>query len=169
MAQGNTAAQFINQESDVKNLFQKYKGTLAGLVSALAIAAIFAFSFAPGIKQADAATTNYPPTTSVYAMPIFMPGTYSATTTPVKFAIPYAARLVGFSAAVGGSSGTVTIDLQAGGVSLLSSPISASTNVVEATISTAAVTDESVMTIVVTISGASPSVSSITAVPTFVR
>ena len=151
----------------MKTYLNRFRNTF--MMAALGVAIALAGLSSLAVRDADAATPNFPPTTSVYAMPMFLPGAYTSTATPIKFVMPYASRLVGFSAVAGTVSGTMTIDIQAGGTTLLSAPITASTNVVEATISTAAVADEAQITVVLTISGSSPTFSNITLVPTFVR
>ena len=89
--------------------------------------------------------------------------------TPLKFKLPFAGRLIGFGAAGRTMSGTITVDLQAAGASLLSAPITLSTAYGEATITTSAVADEAQITVVITISGDSATVSDITILPTFLR
>lgn len=151
----------------MRTYFKNTRNLMAAVCLGIALALAGASTMLT--RNAEAATTNFPPNVPVYALPMLLPGAYTSTTTPVKFAIPYAARLVGFSAVAGTVSGTMTIDLQAGGVSLLSAPITASTNIVEATVATAAVADESTLTVVLTISGSNPTFSNVTIVPTFVR
>lgn len=146
------------------------------IVATLAVAAMVGLAAAgltsiiPGLQPAaQAATQNFSPAVPVYAMPIHISGAYTATATPLKFTMPFAARLVGFSAAARSVSGTMTIDLQVSGSSVLSAPITASTSVVEATVATAAVADEATVTAVFTISGTNPTFSDITLLPVFVR
>ena len=140
---------------------------LVGVVMAAAIAMVAVPSL---LRQADAAVTNYPPGVQVIAMPLHLPGAYTASsTTPVTFKLPYAGRLIGFGGIARTLSGTIAVDFQAGGVSLLSAPLSLSTAYGEATITTSSVADEAQITAVVTTSGAGATVSDITILPTFLR
>lgn len=162
-----------------KSLFRKSRGLiLAGCMALAALSAVMVaqpdspnsfgsqFSF---VSEAQAATTNFPSSVQVVAFPIHLPGAYTTTITPMKFTLPYAARLQSFSTHVRSLSGTMTIDLQANGVSLLSSPVTASSTVTEGTVATAAVADEAAITVVLTISGSSPTFSDVTVIPTFTR
>ena len=155
-----------------KSLFRKTRGFI--LAASLAVAALSALMVAQPesvsvFSEARAATTNYSSNVQVVAMPMLLPGAYTSTVTPVKFRLPYPARLIAFSAVARSLSGTLTVDLQAGGVSLLSAPITASNTVTEATVATAAVADESQITVVLTISGSSPTFSDVTVLPVFTR
>lgn len=140
------------------------------LVAVMAIAAAVMLVGPQAVRQADASVTNYPPGVQVYAMPMLLPGAYTASsTTPVKFKLPYAGRLIGFGGAARTLSGTIAVDFQAAGVSLLSAPLTVSTAYGEATITTSAVADEAELTAVVTTSGDGATVSDITILPTFLR
>ena len=158
----------------MKANFKKYAGhAMTGftlLLVALVMGSALMLVAAPGaLRQADAAVTNYPPGVGVHAMPMHLAGPYTAaSTTAVKFNLPFAGRLIGFGAAATTLSGTVSVDFQAGGVSLLSAPITLSTAYSEATITTSAVADEASLTVVVTGNG-TQSGSDITVVPTFLR
>ncbi len=158
----------------MKATFKKYGGrSMLGftlLVATLVMGAALLLVAAPGaLRQADAAVTNYPPGVSVHAMPMHLAGPYTAaSTTAVTFKLPYAGRLIGFGAAATTLSGTVAVDFQAAGVSLLSAPITLSTAYGEATITTSAIVDEATLTVVVTGDG-TQSGSDITILPTFLR
>lgn len=157
-------------KSHLSNMRGRITVGLAVIALGLSLGLAIFTSVLPGItRDAQAATQNFPPGTPVYAMPVHISGTYTATATPLKFTLPYAGRLIGFSAAARGVSGTVTVDLQAGGVSLLSSALTLSTGVSEAVIATAAVSDETVITAVLTLSGSTPTVTDVSILPTFVR
>lgn len=122
---------------------------------ALAVAALFP---AP---PAAAATPNVAVGAGqVMVLPVFIAGQRTATVTPVKFNMPQPCDMIGVSAtarASGGTSPTLTVDVQDDAVSILSSAISITAGTVsEGTISTAAIADESVMTVVLTIGGTSP-------------
>lgn len=154
--------------------FKKYAGhSMIGftlLLAAVIMGSALMLLVAPGaLRQADAAVTNYPPGVGVHAMPMHLAGPYTAaSTTAVTFKLPFAGRLIGFGAAATTLSGTVAVDFQAGGVSLLSAPITLSTAYGEATITTSAVADEATLTVVVTGNG-TQSGSNITVLPTFLR
>ncbi len=154
----------------IKRFSGRALGATLALVLACAIGAAIVASVSPGlVRTAQAAVQNFGPSVPVYAMPILMPGAYTTTITPVKFKMPYASRLVGFSGVGRTLSGTFTIDLQVAGASVLASPLTLSTSVSDAVISTAAVADEAEVTLVLTVSGTSPTGSDITAMPIFVR
>lgn len=140
-------------------------------VLALTIGGALLASLSPGLmRAAAAAVTNYPPGVPVYALPINIAGPHTATATPVRFKLPYAGRLIGFSASAATVSGTITVDFQAAGSTLLSAPVTlTAATVTEATVTTSAVADEAELTVVLTISGGSPTVSGITVLPTFLR
>lgn len=140
-------------------------------VAALAVIGALALNLAPGLlHRADAATQNYPTGVAVHAMPIQLAGTYTTTVTPVRFKLPYAGQLIGFSANARTISGGLTVDLQAAGVSLLSSAVSLVSNgvPVEGTVTTANVADEAELTVVLTLSN-TPSHTDITVLPTFLQ
>ncbi|MGQ0545551.1 MAG: hypothetical protein ACT4P3_09500 [Betaproteobacteria bacterium] len=109
----------------------------------------------------------------VMVLPVFIAGQRTATVTPVKFAMPQPCDMIGVGAtarASGGTSPTLTVDLQDDGVSVLSSAISITAGTwSEGTISNAAIGDESVMTVVLTIGGTSPTWDDITVVLTCAR
>jgi hypothetical protein len=146
---------------------------LAMLVAVLAtVAFAIGTSLSPQFtRSADAAVTNYPPGVAVHAMPIQMGGAYTVSgTVPVRFKLPYAGRLIGFSASARTLSGTISVDFAAGGSSLLSAPVDLTAGTVtEGTVTTSAVADEAELTAVVYITGGSATVSDITILPTFLR
>lgn len=147
---------FIDRISD-------FLGTIKGKLIAAAIAVfvliVLVTSFAP---QARAATTNYSlATPGILVLPFHFDGQFTATTDPVaEFKMPFAANLIGISGtcrASGGTTPTLTIDLEDDGTSVLSAAFAVTAGTVaEGTISTASVVDESVMEIVFTIGGSSP-------------
>ncbi len=160
----------------MKANFRKFAGhSMTGVTALLALVitlSALALLVSPALmRQASASVQNYPPGVGVYAMPMHLNGPYTgASTTAVTFKIPYAARIIGFGGAGATLSGTIAVDLQKGGVSLLSAPLALSTAYSEATLSSAtAIADESTLTAVVTVSGASATVSDITILPTFLR
>jgi len=122
-----------------------------------------------------AATANYEPAVAdVDIIPVHISGQWTATTNPVaKFTLPYKAKLIGISAtarASGGTTPTLTIDVEDDGTSVLSSAISITAGTVsEGTISSANVADESVLEIVLTIGGTTPTWDDITVLITVVR
>lgn len=138
------------------------------IAAAIAMLALF-------LPPAMAATPNYSQAVAgVEVIPIQLSGQYTANVTAVtRFALPFPARVVGVSAsarASGGTSPTLTVDLLDDGTSILSSPVSVTAgSVAEATISTAAVADESVMTVNLAIGGSSPTWDDITLFVTVIR
>ena len=106
--------------------------------------------------------------------PLHFDGQFTATSNPVaKFVLPFGAKLIGVSAnarASGGTSPTLTVDLEDDGTSVLSSAISITAGTVsEGTIANATIADESVMEVVLTIGGTSPTWDDITVLLTLVR
>lgn len=141
----------------------------------LAIAAIFAFVtvFAP-VGAAFAATPNYAPAYNVVVIPFHISGQYTTTTTAVvRFALPFPAKLVGVGAsarASGGTTPTLTVDLKAGGTTVISAPISVTAGAyAEGTVATSALADEAAITVDLTIGGTSPTWNDIVVFITVVR
>lgn len=138
-------------------MFTRIAHSIRTLLAALLTAALIAFTL-----PATAATTNYSlATPGILVLPFHFDGQFTATTNPVaEFKMPFAANLIGMSGtcrASGGTSPTLTIDLEDDGTSVLSSAFSVTAGTVaEGTIDTASVADESVMEIVFTITGTSP-------------
>jgi len=142
------------------------------VVAAIAVVSALALNLAPSVlRQAEAATPNYAPNIPVYAMPFHLVGAYTTTITPVRFKIPYPARLIGLSASARSVSGTLTVDVQAAGVSQLSTTASiTSAGVsVEGVVATTTIADEADVTIVLTPSGSGPTFSDVVVTPTFLR
>ena len=124
---------------------------------------------------AQASTPNYSVAVpGVEVIPIQLSGQYTSTTAAVaRFQLPFKARVIGVSAsarASGGTSPTLTVDVQDDGTTILSSPVSVTAgSVSEGTISAPAVADESVMTVDLAIGGTSPTWDDITVLVTVVR
>ncbi len=123
----------------------------------------------------QAATQNYSTAvTGVTVIPVQLSGQYIATTSAVvRFALPFKAHIVGVTVsarASGGTSPTLTVDVNDDGVSVLSSAVSVTAgSVSEGTISNTSIADESVMTVDLTIGGTSPTWDDITVLLTVVR
>ncbi len=122
----------------------------------------------------QAATQNYATGVETEIISLHISGQYTATTDPVaKFAMPYRCRVVGISAtarASGGTTPTLTVDVEDDTVSVLSSAISITAGTVaEGTIANPAVADESVMEVILTIGGTTPTWNDITVLITVVR
>lgn len=117
-----------------------------------------------------AATTNISSASSNYHILTFpLNRQYTATTAGVvRFKMPYPARLVTVQAtarASGGTSPTLTVDVQEAGTTVLSSAVSVTAGTVsEATISDPEIADEAVVTVDLTIGGTSPTWDDITVV-----
>lgn len=140
----------------MKRLFGNMQGKASAGIQLLAVAVVLGTlamaMLAPhGLKNAMAATQNFPPGTSVYAIPLHLSGTYSAGLSGVAaIKMPYGARLIGFTgmsrATTGPTTTMHTADLRAGATSVLSAPLGLSTvGVTEATIATAAIPDETTL------------------------
>lgn len=150
----------------MKNLFKNLYVRFA-LVLAVSLAAI---AFAP----LQAATPNITVGAGqVMVLPLFIAGQRTATVTPIKFAMPQPCNMIGVGAtarASGGTSPTLTVDVQDDGTTILSSAISITAGTwSEGTISAAAISDESVMTVVLTIGGTTPTWDDITVLLTCSR
>ena len=158
-----------------KNMQGKASAGIQLLAVALTVGVLAMVMFAPhGLKNAMADTTNLPPGTSVYAIPIHLSGTNSASLSGVAaIKMPYGARLLGFTgmsrATTGPTTTMHTVDLRAGATSVLSSPLGLSTvGVTEATIATAAIADETTLFVDLNL-GTLSTVLDTTLLMTFVR
>lgn len=125
-------------------------------------------------SPALAATPNYSVDKPVETVPFFIAGQRTTTTAAVvKFKLPFKAKLIGVTAtarASGGTTPTLTVDLQMGGTTVLSAPISITAGTVaEGTITTATLTDESTITVDLAIGGTNPTWDDITILVTLVR
>lgn len=154
----------------MKNLKIRLSAVTVFLLGLIAVAVLPALQPRP----AEAATQNYITDVSVQVIALHISGQYTATTDPVsKFKMPFPCRIVGVSAtarASGGTTPTLTVDLEDDTVSVLSSAISVTAGTVsEGTIANAAVVDESVMEVVLTIGGTTPTWNDITVLVTVVR
>lgn len=125
-------------------------------VAALALAAVFVPQKAQLVPDAQAAVNNVAVSNpGVMLVPLHFSGAYSTTTTAAKFNMPMPCSLIGVGATarLAGASPN-NVDVQLGGVSVLSGLISLSSgSYVEGTISTAAITDEGVITVILGYAG----------------
>ncbi len=122
------------------------------LIAALAVAALALAAFiAPPPQPAQAATSNVSVGGApVMLIPLHFSGAYTTTTTAAKFNMPMPCQMIGVGATARAApnNGVPTLDVQLGGVSILSAAIELSTGTyVEGTISTATITDEGVVTV----------------------
>lgn len=133
--------------------------TRKNLIFAAAIAAIaFAAAivgpqkFAPGmVPDAQAATPNVSVGgAQVMVLPLQFSGAYTTTTTAAEFAMPMPCSMIGAGATARlAGAAPNNVDVQLGGVSILSGLIALDTGVyAEGTISTATITDEGVITVI---------------------
>lgn len=135
----------------------------------------FAVVLTTPMTTVSADTQNYSVSQSgVVTIPIQVSGQYIATTDPVaRFKLPFAAQLIGVTAtarASGGTSPTLTVDLEDDGTTVLSSAISITAGTVsEGTITSTSVADESLLDVVLTIGGTSPTWDDITVLITVIR
>lgn len=152
-----------------QNIFSRIGNTIIAVMLACAFAIVAA------LPAANAATPNYSTAIGgVVLIPLQLSGQVTATTTSVvKFAMPFKAKIIGVSAtarASGGTSPTLTVDLLDDTVSALSAPLSITAGTVaEATIANAAVADESIMSVNLAITGTSPTWNDITILVTVIR
>jgi hypothetical protein len=163
----------------MNRFFRNMQGKASAGIQLLAVAVVLATlgmaMFAPhGLKKAFADTQNYGPSTSVYAVPLQLAGTISGAVSSVAaIKLPYGARLIGFTAksrAFTGPTPAPTLDLRAGNTSVLTAPLTLSTvGVTEASIATAAIADETTLSVDVAFPVGTSSVSDTTVLMTFVR
>lgn len=124
---------------------------------------------------AAAQTPNYAVAIpGVVVIPFHVSGQYTATAVGVaRFAMPFPARIVGVHAsarASGGTSPTLTVNLMDDGASVLSAAITVTAgNITHGTVANPVISDESVMTVDLTIGGTSPTWNDITIFVTAVR
>lgn len=147
--------------------------SIAGLAGAALVAAGLLFLAMPQ-GEPEAATSNLAVGYDVQLVPIHISGQYTATTADVaQFKLPFPGHLIGVSAtarASGGTSPTLTVDVQDDGASVLSSAISVTAGTVsEGTVTGAAIADESEITIDLAIGGTSPTWNDITVILVIVR
>lgn len=143
---------------------KRFRSMILGLLAGLTLA----------VGAAQAATPNYSiAVPGVQMVPFQLDGQFTATITPIQFTLPFPATLIGFSgtcAASGGTSPTLTMDLEDDGTSVLSAAVSITAGTVaEGTVSTASLGDESDMTVVFTIGGTSPTWDDCTVLLTLIR
>ena len=110
----------------------------------------------------------------VVLLPVEISGQRSASVAAVaRYKLPFKARLLGVSAsarASGGTTPTLTVDVQAGGASVLSAPVAVTAGAVaEGVVETPAVADEAVITIDLAIGGTTPTWDDISVLLTLVR
>ena len=121
-----------------------------------------------------AATPNQALTDDVELIPFQISGQWTASTAAVaKIKLPFPAKLIGVSAtarASGGTSPTLTADVQEGGVSVLAAPVAITAGAVtEATITDSALADESLISVDLAIGGTLPTWNDITVLLTVRR
>jgi len=127
-----------------------------------AVAALAAIAFSLSIQPAQAATPNVAVGAGqAVTIPLFIAGQRTTTTAAVvKFKMPFPCDVLGVSAtarASGGTTPTLTVDVQSAGVTILSAPVAITAGTVaEATVTTAAIPDENVITVDLAIGGGSP-------------
>lgn len=125
-------------------------------VAALALAALIAPHKPQLVPDAQAAVPNVAISNpGVMLIPLHVSGAYTTTTTVGKFNMPMPCDMLGVGATARAvTNANTTVDVQLGGASILSSLITLSTgSYVEGTISTAAITDEGVITVILGVPG----------------
>ena len=147
------------------------KKFISFLTMCMLFVAMFVFSAVPS----HGAVTNYSETiTGIQVIPIHISGQYTATIADVaQFKIPFKGHVLGVSAtsrASGGTSPTLTVDVQEAGTTILSSPFAITAGTVaEGTVTDSSLADESIITIDLTIGGTSPTWDDITVLLTVRR
>ena len=124
------------------------------------------------IAEAQAATSNASVGSSVMTFPFHVTGTTSSTVTGSgRFAMPMPCQLVGAGAAARTASGTLTVDVLAAGVTVMTSAIAINTSATwtEGTIGTPNIADETAVTFNLTPAGAGATFSDVTVLLTCVR
>jgi hypothetical protein len=154
----------------MKSFKSRFKGAFLAAFAAIAIAA----ACIP-VPSAQAATPNYSANNvSVVAIPFHVSGQYTTTTAAIiRFALPFKGKLVGVGAsarASGGTTPTLTVDVKAGGVTVLSAPFAVTAGAYsEGTISVPNIADEAAITVDFTIGGTTPTWNDMVVFLTFVR
>lgn len=110
----------------------------------------------------------------VFTLPLVLSGQRVATTAAVvRFKLPFAVKLLGVSAsarASGGTTPTLTVDVQDDGVTVLSAPVAVTAGAVaEGSITAPNIADESVITVDLAIGGTNPTWDDVTVCLTGVR
>ncbi len=146
--------------------------SLMRFVSALLVGAVMALCAVA--QPALAATQNQASYADVQPMVLHISGQYTASTTAVaRLQLPFRAKLLGVSAsarASGGTSPTLTVDVQEAGVTVLSAPIAVTAGAVtEGTVVDDDLADESIITVNLAIGGTSPTWNDIVVLITVLR
>ena len=152
----------------------KLMALLIRAATALFVPALIALMAIAPFREAAAATPNYALAYNVITIPLHISGQYTTSQTAVaRFAMPFPCEVIGVGAsarASGGTSPTLTVDLKAGGLSILSSAFAVTAGAYsEGAVATSAVADEAAMTVDLTIGGTSPTWNDITVLVTVVR
>lgn len=142
------------------------------IAAALALAAAAAL-IAPA-PLGHAATNVAAGGAQVAVFPLHISGQYTATTANVaRFALPFACDVLGVGAsarASGGTTPTLTVDVLEAGATILSAPIAVTAgSYTEGTVTDAALADEALITVTLTIGGTSPTWNDITVLITCAR
>lgn len=141
----------------------------------IAAVALFALATLAQPNPADAVTPNYSTAIpGVVVVPVHLSGQYTADVTAVaKIKLPFRAQIVGVSAtarASGGTTPTLTVDVQDDGVTVLTAPVAITAGAVaEAALATATIADESIVTIDLAITGTTPTWDDIDVLLTLIR
>jgi hypothetical protein len=148
----------------------KMKRFKAGL-SLMTLIALIIFGMMLWSPQVQAATATPSPASSGYeTIVLYIPGTISATATPVAFKSPWPYRVLSISAyarAITGGNSTYTINVLQGATSLLNTPLAIATTqaatVLDAVLATSPVIpDEATVSVVLTLGGSTPTIADLT-------
>ena len=147
------------------------------IASVLVVLAIVAATFLFATVSTQAATPNVAVGAGqVVVIPFHISGQYTASTTAVvQFNMPFPCQVLGVGAtarASGGTTPTLTVDVLKGATpaSILSAPISITAGTYsEGTVATAAIADESPITVDLAIGGTTPTWNDITVLITVAR
>ncbi|HEY9081337.1 hypothetical protein [Magnetovibrio sp.] len=148
------------------------KKLLLGITAVIALGAI---ALMAPVTPTYAATANVSVATpGVVLIPVHLDGQFTATTAAAaRIKLPFKAKVLGVSAsarASGGTTPTLTVDVQDDGTTILSAPVAVTAGAVaEATLASSQVADESVITIDLAIGGTSPTWDDIDVLLTVVR
>ncbi len=132
------------------------------------ILALLAFSI-----PVQAATDNPSTGSTGYETWVFhVSGTFTSTVTPIQFKVPWPYRVLSvsvFARSVSGTSNVAsqTVDLQASSTSLLTTPVQiiSSATVTDGTLATTpSITDEATLSVILNMTGTSPSLTDLTVV-----
>lgn len=151
---------------------QPQKLGLAALIVVMLLVCAAALAPSRFPPAAQAASPNLAPGFGVMVLPLHISGQYTTTTAAVaKFNMPMPCDMLGVGASARAMGTTaMTVDVQSGGTTILSAPITMAAGTYgEATISTAAIPDENAITVDINAPSGTSTINDVTVVLTCAR